>query len=206
MQDLQRPEPIPHPEQTTSLFLFHTYSYLNGIINAANKVAHFPASDLPPLADYDRARDLLVYASPVRCMLLHPVRLLIECSISMGLRFERADISSLVSSDALVCFTSRTSHTGPLSFSSAGMRYFKAFIGHTLYTISMFASPIAVNRLLRLVTCQHFPMSAAALLIAVASLNLVGKTRPESSPGSGSFPCSSCPCSAPYLSSTISSS
>ncbi|KAJ3509917.1 hypothetical protein NMY22_g16136 [Coprinellus aureogranulatus] len=112
--DPKRAEPIPHPEQTASLLSFHTYSYLNPVVNAANKVAHFPASDLPPMADYDRAQDLLAHAS----------RYLDGVKVRTG---------GHIFFRILHCF---------------GWRYFRAFIGHTLYTLCMFASPLAVNRLL----------------------------------------------------------
>ncbi|KAJ3519263.1 hypothetical protein NMY22_g13286 [Coprinellus aureogranulatus] len=62
--DPKRPEKTPHPEQTASLISFNTYSYLTPTIDAAQKVAHLPASELPPLADYDRAQDLMKHAEP----------------------------------------------------------------------------------------------------------------------------------------------
>lgn len=65
----QHPAEKPHPEQTASWLSFHTYSHLNPVVTAANKVAHLPAEELPPLADYDRADALIKRAYPVRILL-----------------------------------------------------------------------------------------------------------------------------------------
>ncbi|KAJ3519232.1 hypothetical protein NMY22_g13302 [Coprinellus aureogranulatus] len=62
--DPKRPAKQPHPEQTASIASLRTFSYLTFIIDAAQKVAHLPASELPPIADYDRAQDLMVHAKP----------------------------------------------------------------------------------------------------------------------------------------------
>ncbi|KAF6747848.1 multidrug resistance-associated ABC transporter [Ephemerocybe angulata] len=62
--DPKHPAAEPHPEQTASWLSYQTYSYLSPVVKAAGKTAHLPASELPPLADYDGAKRLSEQAAP----------------------------------------------------------------------------------------------------------------------------------------------
>lgn len=55
----------PNPEQTASLFSFFLYIYLDPIIVKANRMPHLPPSELPPLGDYDYAKNIVKQAFPV---------------------------------------------------------------------------------------------------------------------------------------------
>lgn len=54
----QDPAPHPNSEQTTPLLSLVLYSFLDSIIWKAYRIPHLPADRLPPLADYDRAKEL----------------------------------------------------------------------------------------------------------------------------------------------------
>lgn len=54
----QDPAPQPNPEQTTPFLSLILYSFLDSIIWKAYRIPHLPADQLPPLADYDRAKEL----------------------------------------------------------------------------------------------------------------------------------------------------
>jgi hypothetical protein len=58
--------PIPSPEQTASWISRMTFTYMDGIIYAATKVAHLSYAQLPPLADDDSALYQSSQAFPVR--------------------------------------------------------------------------------------------------------------------------------------------
>ena len=60
------PESEPAPEQTASALSFATYAYLDPVISLAYSLPHLPADRLPPLADYDRAKNLRKAKFPVR--------------------------------------------------------------------------------------------------------------------------------------------
>ncbi|KAF8830087.1 hypothetical protein HHX47_DHR2000412 [Lentinula edodes] len=52
------PSPTPAPEQTTSLFSLVFYFFLDPVLFEARRVSHLPYDHLPPLADYDYAKNL----------------------------------------------------------------------------------------------------------------------------------------------------
>jgi hypothetical protein len=63
---LQNPQPEPNPEQTASLFSFLSFSFLDSIIfDAYRSRTHLPASEFPPLADYDRAVNLTARSAKI---------------------------------------------------------------------------------------------------------------------------------------------
>lgn len=55
----------PNPEQTASLFSLLTYHFLDPIVWKAYRNPRVSYDELPPLADYDYAKNLLNRASPV---------------------------------------------------------------------------------------------------------------------------------------------
>jgi hypothetical protein len=79
---LQDPAPIPNPEQTASWFSSLLYFYLDPIIMKASKTPHLPASELPPLADYDWAKNLIKKSFPVGSFFTsYTLQMFIHCSI-----------------------------------------------------------------------------------------------------------------------------
>ncbi|KIK51558.1 hypothetical protein GYMLUDRAFT_50501 [Collybiopsis luxurians FD-317 M1] len=54
----KEPSSEPNPEQTTSLFSLLLYNFMDPIVFEARRVEHLPYDHLPPLADYDYARNL----------------------------------------------------------------------------------------------------------------------------------------------------
>ncbi|KAI0650859.1 multidrug resistance-associated ABC transporter [Trametes meyenii] len=57
--DPKDPMPEPNPEQTASIFSMSIYTFLDGIIFKAYRMPHLPWEELPPLADYDYAKNLV---------------------------------------------------------------------------------------------------------------------------------------------------
>lgn len=55
----------PNPEQIAPLLSLITFSYLDPVISLANRVPHLSSNLLPPLADYDYARNLRARSLPV---------------------------------------------------------------------------------------------------------------------------------------------
>ncbi|EJD04272.1 uncharacterized protein FOMMEDRAFT_106872 [Fomitiporia mediterranea MF3/22] len=113
--DPKDPAKEPNPEQTTPLLSLVLYSFLDPVIFKAYRIPHLPASQFPPLADYDRAKNLRKRS------------------------FKYLDHFS----------GARKEH---LFFSL--MRVFRGeYIGISLMTIikvlTLYASPIGINRLLR---------------------------------------------------------
>ncbi|KAI0693031.1 hypothetical protein BC835DRAFT_1520746 [Cytidiella melzeri] len=53
------PSPVVNPEQTASLFSFLLYTFLDPLILKASRVQHLGHDQLPPLADYDLAENLI---------------------------------------------------------------------------------------------------------------------------------------------------
>ena len=62
---------VPNPEQTSSIAVFLTYVWLDPTIWHAYRVKHLPHDELPPLCDYDEAKNLIKRAYPVRLIFLH---------------------------------------------------------------------------------------------------------------------------------------
>ncbi|RXW23865.1 hypothetical protein EST38_g2012 [Candolleomyces aberdarensis] len=62
--DPKEPMETPNPEQTASLFSLLTYSFLDPVILLANRVPHLSTDLLPPLADYDYAKNLRAHSFP----------------------------------------------------------------------------------------------------------------------------------------------
>ncbi|KAI0257800.1 hypothetical protein BC834DRAFT_803131, partial [Gloeopeniophorella convolvens] len=62
--DPKDPAPIPNPEQTGSIFSMAIHSYLSSLIWKAYRVPHLGYDQLPPNADYDRAKNLVERAFP----------------------------------------------------------------------------------------------------------------------------------------------
>ncbi|KAL5534538.1 hypothetical protein ACEPAG_1001 [Sanghuangporus baumii] len=56
--DPKDPATEPNSEQTAPLLSLILYSFLDPVIFKAYRIPHLPASELPPLADYDRAKNL----------------------------------------------------------------------------------------------------------------------------------------------------
>ena len=61
----------PNPEQTASLFSLITYSFLDPVVILANRIPHLSADLLPPLADYDYAKNLRAHSFPVCRSIAH---------------------------------------------------------------------------------------------------------------------------------------
>ena len=56
---------MANPEQTTSLFNFLLYNFLDPLIYKASRTEHLGFDELPPMADYDAAKNLLKRSYPV---------------------------------------------------------------------------------------------------------------------------------------------
>ena len=55
----QKPYPVPHPEQTASVLSLILYNFMGNIVFRAYRLPHLPFDELPPLADYGAAENLL---------------------------------------------------------------------------------------------------------------------------------------------------
>ncbi|TFY83125.1 hypothetical protein EWM64_g881 [Hericium alpestre] len=62
--DPKEPAVEPNPEQTASILSMVTYGFLDPIILLANRLPHLPQEKLPPLADYDYAKNLVKRSFP----------------------------------------------------------------------------------------------------------------------------------------------
>ncbi|KAI8982789.1 multidrug resistance-associated ABC transporter [Trametes punicea] len=62
--DPKDPAPEVNPEQTASIFSMSVYTFLDGIIFKAYRMPHLPWEELPPLADYDYAKNLVKRSFP----------------------------------------------------------------------------------------------------------------------------------------------
>ncbi|KAI9059804.1 multidrug resistance-associated ABC transporter [Trametes sanguinea] len=62
--DPKDPMPEVNPEQTASIFSMSVYTFLDGIIFKAYRLPHLPFDELPPLADYDYAKNLVKRSFP----------------------------------------------------------------------------------------------------------------------------------------------
>ncbi|KAI0711030.1 hypothetical protein C8T65DRAFT_739602 [Cerioporus squamosus] len=62
--DPKDPAPEVNPEQTASILSVAIYAFLDSIIWKAYKVPHLPLDELPPIADYDHAKNLVKRAFP----------------------------------------------------------------------------------------------------------------------------------------------
>ncbi|KAF9021407.1 P-loop containing nucleoside triphosphate hydrolase protein [Hymenopellis radicata] len=56
--DADNPAPVPNIEQITPLISLVFFFWLDPVISAAYRLAHFPYEQLPPLADYDASKHL----------------------------------------------------------------------------------------------------------------------------------------------------
>ena len=65
--------PVPNPEQTASLFSLLIYTFLDPIVFLACRIPHLSHDKLPPLADYDYAKNLSKHALPVRLLILENI-------------------------------------------------------------------------------------------------------------------------------------
>ena len=63
---IQEPFPIANPEQTASILSFILWIFLDPIIFKASRVKHLGHDQLPPLADYDTAKNLIKRGYRVR--------------------------------------------------------------------------------------------------------------------------------------------
>ena len=61
----------PNPEQTASIASFLTYTWLDPTVWRAYRVVHLRHDELPPLCDYDEAKNLIERAYPVSKVSLH---------------------------------------------------------------------------------------------------------------------------------------
>ncbi|KAI0052513.1 P-loop containing nucleoside triphosphate hydrolase protein [Auriscalpium vulgare] len=57
--DPKEPSPVPNAEQTAPILSLALYTFLDPIIFLANRVPHLSHDQLPPIADYDRAKNLV---------------------------------------------------------------------------------------------------------------------------------------------------
>ncbi|KAI5991472.1 hypothetical protein EDD15DRAFT_2275310 [Pisolithus albus] len=64
--DPEHPSDPTNPEQTASWLSFSLYTWLDPIVVKAQRVPHLSRDQLPPLADYDYARNLRKRSFPVR--------------------------------------------------------------------------------------------------------------------------------------------
>ena len=55
----------PSPEQTCSWASLWFYSFMDPTILRAYRLPHLPFDELPPLADYDHAKNLIKRSYPV---------------------------------------------------------------------------------------------------------------------------------------------
>ncbi|KAI0742214.1 hypothetical protein C8Q80DRAFT_1186678 [Daedaleopsis nitida] len=62
--DPKNPAAEPNPEQTASILSFFSVSFLDPLIWKGYRVPHIPFDELPPLADYDYASNLVKRAFP----------------------------------------------------------------------------------------------------------------------------------------------
>ncbi|KAI0371499.1 multidrug resistance-associated ABC transporter [Pilatotrama ljubarskyi] len=62
--DPKDPMPEVNPEQTASIISMSIYAFLDGIIFKAYRMPHLPWEELPPLADYDYAKNLVKRSFP----------------------------------------------------------------------------------------------------------------------------------------------
>ncbi|KAI0638608.1 multidrug resistance-associated ABC transporter [Trametes polyzona] len=62
--DPKEPMPVVNPEQTASIVSMAVYTFLDGIIFKAYRMPHLPWEELPPLADYDYAKNLVARSFP----------------------------------------------------------------------------------------------------------------------------------------------
>lgn len=62
---LQEPTPEPPAEQTASIFSMAIYSFLDPTVFLAYRIPHLSFDQLPPLADYDHAKNLVNMSFPV---------------------------------------------------------------------------------------------------------------------------------------------
>ncbi|KAJ3549276.1 hypothetical protein NMY22_g935 [Coprinellus aureogranulatus] len=61
----EEPAETPSPEQTASLFSLTTFAFLDRLVRLGNQVSHISSDLLPPLADYDCARNLRKRSLPI---------------------------------------------------------------------------------------------------------------------------------------------
>lgn len=67
---VQDPFPIANPEQTASLFSFLFYLFVEPIVLKASRVKHLRAEELPPLSDFDAAKNLIKQSYRVSILLV----------------------------------------------------------------------------------------------------------------------------------------
>jgi hypothetical protein len=61
---VQNPQAEVNAEQTASIFSFVFYFFLDGLIFKAAKLPHIKSADLPPMCDYDYAKNLIQRSYP----------------------------------------------------------------------------------------------------------------------------------------------
>lgn len=61
---LKEPAAVPNPEQTASLISLLLWIFLDPIVFLAYRIPHLSHDQLPPLADYDRAKNLVQKSFP----------------------------------------------------------------------------------------------------------------------------------------------
>ncbi|PSS08857.1 hypothetical protein PHLCEN_2v3472 [Hermanssonia centrifuga] len=62
--DPKNPSPVPNPEQTASIFSFLFYVFLDPSIWLAYRISHLSLDQLPPMCDYDHAKNLIKRSYP----------------------------------------------------------------------------------------------------------------------------------------------
>ncbi|KAI0258755.1 hypothetical protein BC834DRAFT_974824 [Gloeopeniophorella convolvens] len=63
--DPKEPAPVPNPEQTGSIFSMAIHSYLDPLIWLAYRIPHLAHDQLPPIADYDKTKNLVKRSFPI---------------------------------------------------------------------------------------------------------------------------------------------
>ncbi|KAI0258843.1 P-loop containing nucleoside triphosphate hydrolase protein [Gloeopeniophorella convolvens] len=63
--DSKEPAPVPNPEQTASMFSMAIHSYIDPLIWLAYRIPHLAHDQLPPIADYDKAKNLVKRSFPI---------------------------------------------------------------------------------------------------------------------------------------------
>ncbi|THH01300.1 hypothetical protein EW026_g1369 [Hermanssonia centrifuga] len=68
--DPKNPSPVPNPEQTASLVSFLLYIFLDPTIWLAYRIPHLSLDQLPPMCDYDYAKNLIKRSYPAVIMII----------------------------------------------------------------------------------------------------------------------------------------
>ncbi|TBU53541.1 hypothetical protein BD310DRAFT_937787 [Dichomitus squalens] len=104
--DPKEPSEKVNPEQTASILSMSVFSWLDNIIWKAYKVPHLPYEELPPIADYDRAKHLVARAFPILDPFQAGKRRHVFWSLMTVFRWEYTVLSVLILLRVVATFTS----------------------------------------------------------------------------------------------------